>query len=132
MLLAIDVGNTNTVLGLYEGAALVRHWRLSSRRDATADEIALSVEGLLRPIPGGNEPDDIIVASVVPSLQFPMRQAFRQLFDREPIFVEPGMQDRTVLLDGWSKSYAMTGWRLGYGVMRPDLASHLSRLMTNA
>ena len=91
-LLAVDVGNTNTVLGLYEGASLVRHWRLTSRRDATADEISLSVEGLLRPIPGGNEPDDIIVASVVPSLRFPMRQAFRQLFDRDPIFVEPGIK----------------------------------------
>ena len=91
-LLAVDVGNTNTVLGLYEGATLVRHWRLTSRRDATADEISLSVEGLLRPIPGGNEPDDVIVASVVPSLRFPMRQAFRQLFDRDPIFVEPGIK----------------------------------------
>jgi len=91
-LLAVDVGNTNTVLGLYEGSTLVRHWRLTSRRDATADEISLSVEGLLRPIPGGNEPDDIIVATVVPSLRFPMRQAFRQLFRREAIFIEPGIK----------------------------------------
>ena len=42
-----------------------------------------------------------------------------------------GMKDRTILLDGFSKSYAMTGWRLGYGVMRPDLAQYFSRLMTN-
>ena len=57
----------------------------------------------------------------------------RLIYDGEhhSIFSEPGMQDRTVLLDGWSKTYAMTGWRLGYGVMRSDLASHLSRLMTN-
>ena len=44
----------------------------------------------------------------------------------------PGWKDRTILLDGFSKTYAMTGWRLGYGVMRADLAKHFSRLMTNS
>jgi aspartate aminotransferase len=44
----------------------------------------------------------------------------------------PGMQERTILLDGFSKTYAMTGWRIGYGVMRADLASHITRLMTNS
>jgi aspartate aminotransferase len=44
----------------------------------------------------------------------------------------PGMQERTILLDGFSKTYAMTGWRMGYGVMRADLATHISRLMTNS
>ncbi|HJX83237.1 MAG TPA: pyridoxal phosphate-dependent aminotransferase [Candidatus Angelobacter sp.] len=43
-----------------------------------------------------------------------------------------GWKDRTIMLDGFSKSYAMTGWRLGYGVMRADLAQHFSRLMTNS
>lgn len=43
----------------------------------------------------------------------------------------PGMQDRTVILDGFSKTYAMTGWRLGYGVMPQELAVHISRLITN-
>ena len=44
----------------------------------------------------------------------------------------PGFKERTILLDGFSKTYAMTGWRMGYGVMRPDLATHISRLMTNS
>ena len=44
----------------------------------------------------------------------------------------PGMQERTILLDGFSKTYAMTGWRMGYGVMRADLAAHITRLMTNS
>jgi len=44
----------------------------------------------------------------------------------------PWMQDRTILLDGFSKTYAMTGWRMGYGVMRADLAAHFTRLMTNS
>ena len=43
-----------------------------------------------------------------------------------------GMKERTILLDGFSKTYAMTGWRMGYGVMRSDLATHISRLMTNS
>jgi aspartate/methionine/tyrosine aminotransferase len=43
-----------------------------------------------------------------------------------------GFKDRTILLDGFSKTYAMTGWRLGYGVMRSDLAAHIARLMTNS
>jgi aspartate/methionine/tyrosine aminotransferase len=43
-----------------------------------------------------------------------------------------GMKERTILLDGFSKTYAMTGWRMGFGVMRGDLATHVSRLMTNS
>jgi aspartate/methionine/tyrosine aminotransferase len=43
-----------------------------------------------------------------------------------------GFKDRVILLDGFSKTYAMTGWRLGYGVMRPDLAAQVARLMTNS
>ena len=58
----------------------------------------------------------------------------RLLFEGEhfSIMSVPGMQERTVLLDGFSKTYAMTGWRMGYGVMRPDLAAHITRLMTNS
>jgi aspartate/methionine/tyrosine aminotransferase len=44
----------------------------------------------------------------------------------------PGFKERTILLDGFSKTYAMTGWRMGYGVMRADLAAHVTRLMTNS
>ncbi len=48
------------------------------------------------------------------------------------IISEPGFKDRTILLDGFSKSYAMTGWRMGYGIMRIDLAWQVARLMTNS
>ncbi len=44
----------------------------------------------------------------------------------------PELRDRVIILDGFSKTYAMTGWRLGYGVMRPDLAKHIALLMTNS
>jgi aspartate/methionine/tyrosine aminotransferase len=43
-----------------------------------------------------------------------------------------GMKERCILLDGFSKTYAMTGWRMGYGVMRADLATQIARLMTNS
>ena len=59
----------------------------------------------------------------------------RLLFDggrHFSIMSVPGMQERTILLDGFSKTYAMTGWRMGYGVMRADLATHMTRLMTNS
>jgi aspartate aminotransferase len=59
----------------------------------------------------------------------------RLLFDSAQhfsIMSAPGMQERTILLDGFSKTYAMTGWRMGYGVMRADLATHMTRLMTNS
>jgi aspartate aminotransferase len=44
----------------------------------------------------------------------------------------PGMKEKTIILDGHSKTYAMTGWRLGYGVMPTGLAAHVTRLMTNS
>jgi aspartate aminotransferase len=58
----------------------------------------------------------------------------RLVFDgkHHSIMSLPGFQERTILLDGFSKTYAMTGWRLGYGVMRADLANHIARLMTNS
>lgn len=58
----------------------------------------------------------------------------RLIFDgkHHSIMSLPGFQERTILLDGFSKTYAMTGWRMGYGVMRPDLATQIARLMTNS
>jgi aspartate aminotransferase len=47
-------------------------------------------------------------------------------------YAQPGLHARSILLDGFSKSYAMTGWRLGYGVMPVDLAEHVTRLMVNS
>lgn len=50
----------------------------------------------------------------------------------ESIVQFPGMKERTIILDGHSKTYAMTGWRVGYGVMPQELAGHVTRLMTNS
>ncbi len=58
----------------------------------------------------------------------------RLIYDGEHVSITsfPGLKDKIILLDGFSKTYAMTGWRLGYGVMREDLAKHIARLMTNS
>lgn len=50
----------------------------------------------------------------------------------ESITQFPGMLERTVVIDGYSKTYAMTGWRLGYGIMPKDVTPHIARLMTNS
>ena len=58
----------------------------------------------------------------------------RMLYEGEhhSIAALPGMAERTIILDGFSKTYAMTGWRLGYGVFPPGLVPAISRLMTNS
>jgi aspartate/methionine/tyrosine aminotransferase len=58
----------------------------------------------------------------------------RIIFERQPLSMAaaPGMKDWTIILDGFSKTYSMTGWRLGYGVMNRELAAHMSMLMVNS
>ena len=58
----------------------------------------------------------------------------RMIYDGEHFSITqlPGMQERTIILDGFSKTYAMTGWRLGYGVMNTELAGWTTKLMTNS
>lgn len=89
-LLAVDVGNTNTGLGLFEEKNLRADWRLPTRRDATADEIGIQVKGLLDS--AGEKVSRAIVATVVPSLNFPWKSALRRYLGVEPIFVEPGIR----------------------------------------
>ena len=58
----------------------------------------------------------------------------RLIFEGEAFSIAslPGFKDRTIILDGFSKTYAMTGWRLGYGIMHPALAAHMTMLMVNS
>lgn len=90
MLLAIDVGNTNIVLGVFDGTRLVRSWRLLTLRERTADEIGLMVTGLfaherldLGSIGG------IVMASVVPPLTPIMEGMTRRYFGRDALLVDP-------------------------------------------
>lgn len=75
---------------------------------------------------------DIAVAHQIPVLADEIYS--RMIYDGEfaSITACDGMQDLTIILDGFSKTYAMTGWRIGYGVMPKEMAPHLTRLMTNS
>jgi aspartate/methionine/tyrosine aminotransferase len=90
------------------------------------------------PTGGVLEPDDLRqiadLANEHDLLVFSDEIYSQMLYDDKhcSIAVLPGMADRTILLDGFSKTYAMTGWRLGYGVLPSALVPHVSRLMTNS
>jgi type III pantothenate kinase len=89
-LLAIDVGNTNIVLGVFEADRLTRSWRLATFRERTADEMGVLVTQLFEQ--GGLDRagvDGIILSSVVPPLTRPMEDMARQYFGREPVTVDP-------------------------------------------
>lgn len=88
MLLAIDVGNTNTVIGMYRGDELVRSWRVQTDRRATGDEMMLTFRGLLQ-----SEPNitGVALCSTVPSVLRELRTVLEQWRDRGPVvIVEPG------------------------------------------
>jgi aspartate/methionine/tyrosine aminotransferase len=74
----------------------------------------------------------IAVARRIPVLADEIYRDFLYDGDFVSITGMPGMREHTILLDGFSKSFAMTGWRLGYGVMPVDLAEHVTRLMVNS
>jgi type III pantothenate kinase len=90
MLLAIDVGNTNTVLGVFRGRALIEHWRLQTLRERTADEFGLLVSGLFadRQLQR-TAVDGVIVSSVVPPLTSAVRGMVERYFGVEPLIVDP-------------------------------------------
>ncbi|MGI9197059.1 MAG: type III pantothenate kinase, partial [Candidatus Nanopelagicales bacterium] len=87
-LLAIDVGNTNTVLGLFEGDDLVRSWRIKTDARSTADEMALVFRGLLA---GEPEVTGIALCSTVPAVLREMRHMLTTYHPETPtVIVEPG------------------------------------------
>jgi len=93
MLLAIDVGNTHTVLGLYDGARLAHDFRIESSKGRTRDELVVLLLSLLE-VAGVERRlvDASIVASVVPSLTEPVCQASRRAFGHETMVVGPGIK----------------------------------------
>ncbi len=95
MLLAIDVGNTHTVLGLFDGEDLVEHWRIATEAHRTADEIAVVLRGLLaqHPGPAGADVDGVALCSTVPAVLHEMRDMLRRYYGDVPsVVVEPGVK----------------------------------------
>ncbi len=98
MLLVMDVGNTNTVLGVFEGRRLLVSWRLTSRREQTADEYGVFIQSLLRR--RGIEPGQITavaLSNVVPPVQQTLEWMCEQYFGILPFSVEPGVNVRMPL-----------------------------------
>ncbi|MCK5758277.1 MAG: type III pantothenate kinase [Clostridiales bacterium] len=93
MLLAIDVGNTNIVVGLYEGKKLLHVWRLATNKERTSDEFGVffltmfQSTGVLM-----EQVKDIIISSVAPNIMYSLRHAIRKFYNSKPMLVEPGIK----------------------------------------
>lgn len=88
MLLAIDIGNTNTVVGVYKGATLKDHFRVASNRSLTSDEAGFFCTGLLERMKVANEEiEKVVIASVVPPLTPTFEAMAKKYFGCQPIVV---------------------------------------------
>jgi type III pantothenate kinase len=99
MLLTLDVGNTNTVLGVFRESKLIAHWRLTTARDQTVDEYGILTRNLfsladLAP----KEIHGVIISSVVPPLNWTLAEMSGKYFERKPLFVEPGVKTGMAVL----------------------------------
>jgi type III pantothenate kinase len=93
MLLTLDVGNTNTVLGFFRGAELVAHWRLTTARDQTVDEYGILARELFTL--AGIDPSSVsgvIISSVVPPLNSTLEEMSERYFHVKALFIEPGIK----------------------------------------
>jgi len=93
MLLAADVGNTHTVLGLFKDEALLADWRVATRHDMTCDELGVLWRSLLRQADLTDRLlEGMIVSSVVPDLDGAIAMTGSKYFDQQPLFVGPGIK----------------------------------------
>jgi type III pantothenate kinase len=99
MLLAVDVGNTQTVIGLFDRDALVRHWRIATEPHRTADELALIFSGLMiqAELRFDRQVTGVALSSVVPNASDALREMCLRYFHFEPMVVGPGMRTGLVI-----------------------------------
>lgn len=88
MLLAIDVGNSNMVLGVYEGDKLLHHWRLETKKERTSDEFGIFFQELFQfaKIPM-DAIEAIVISNVVPPLEFNLERMCERYFKKKPLFI---------------------------------------------
>ncbi|MFF4578344.1 type III pantothenate kinase [Streptomyces sp. NPDC001389] len=104
MLLTIDVGNTHTVMGLFDGEEIVEHWRVSTDPRRTADEMAVLLQGLMgmHPMLGSELGDGIhgiAICATVPSVLHELREVTRRYYGDVPaVLVEPGVKTGVPIL----------------------------------
>ncbi|GAA1221706.1 type III pantothenate kinase [Kitasatospora nipponensis] len=104
MLLTIDVGNTQTTLGLFDGEEIAEHWRISTDPRRTADELAVLMHGLMGHQPGGpgvDRVDGLAICSSVPAVLHELREVTRRYYGDVPaVLVAPGVKTGVhVLMD---------------------------------
>jgi len=93
VILVVDVGNTNIVLGLYEQRTLLHHWRISTNRSATVDEYGILFHNLFQHSGiAFAQVEGVILSSVVPPLMFVMENLCLQYLKRTPFIVGPGIK----------------------------------------
>ncbi|PRX99800.1 type III pantothenate kinase [Allonocardiopsis opalescens] len=95
MLLTIDVGNSDTVFGVFAGDDIVEHWRVATDARRTADELAIVLHGLLAhsAVMRGSDISGIALCATVPSVLHQMREMFRRYYgDLPAVIVEPGVK----------------------------------------
>lgn len=93
MLLALDVGNTNITIGVFDGEKLLRTLRVTTKLPRTSDEYGILFRSLLRE--NDIDPDQVdatIVSSVVPAVMYSLRNGLYKYFHVEPLIVEPGVK----------------------------------------
>ncbi|MFC5704255.1 type III pantothenate kinase [Cohnella faecalis] len=93
MILVVDVGNTNIVLGLYEGRTLTHHWRLSTNRSSTVDEYGVLIFNLFQ-IAGvrSSQIEGVILSCVVPPIMNTLEQLSVKYVGKQPLVVGPGIK----------------------------------------
>lgn len=93
MILVIDVGNTNTVFGVYDGKKLLNHWRMETSKGKTSDEYGMFIVSLLsyEKIDVGKI-EAVVIASVVPPIMYSLEHAIRKYFKLEPMVVGTGIK----------------------------------------
>lgn len=93
MILVIDVGNTNIVLGLYEQEQLLHHWRVSTNRSSTVDEYGMVLHNLFQHAQiQVSDIEGIIISSVVPPLRYTLEGLCQKYLKQTPLIVGPGIK----------------------------------------
>ncbi len=93
MIVVIDVGNSNTVLGVYDGKKLLAHWRMGTNKDKTADEFgAFFISMFNSEKLDMSKVEAVVAASVVPTIMYSLEHAIRKYFKVEPMTVGPGIK----------------------------------------
>lgn len=92
MLLVMDVGNTNIVIGIFRGDTLIHQWRMATDRKKTEDELAIHLKMFFDSVDiQFSHIEGLIISSVVPPLRFALERLGRKYFHLEPLFIGPGV-----------------------------------------